>query len=657
MLETNPEAIVTESPSARERSAWARFARPGISKKFLLLFAMLALIGLANWVVVQSALSRLNGAATLVNVTGSLRWLSQRIQVDTLRIVHGDGGERSGVEAQLGALDESIRVLQQGGTVRGLEVRPLPESLFPAIENIRRAILDYRYDTIDVLDKHGQHREFGEELARMHLDGVALLDAADEIVARLAAETAAVENEAMRNLNRLALLDLTIFLSALLAIRVQIVSPLRRLAVVSRQFAHGRLDRRSGIESKDEIGQLARAFDHMAGQIEQDMRQISIDVEELRKAELSLRKLSQAVEHSPASVVITAPNANIEYVNPKFMEITGYAREEVIGRKPALLSSGQTRPEVYRELWQTILSGLEWRGELLNRKKNGERFWEDTRISPLKDEEGRITHFISVKEDITERKRAEDEIRRLNADLELRVEERTRQLTATNKELEAFSYSVSHDLRGPLRGINGFAHLMEESCRGCEKTDAGEYLARIRRASTRMGDLIDDLLNLARVTRSTLNRAPVDLSEMAGSILADLAAAEPGRHVQTEVQAGITVSGDPSLLRDALANLLGNAWKFTARRNDASIVFGSRIEEGESVIFVADNGAGFDMKYANKLFGAFQRLHGPHDFEGTGIGLATVQRIIHLHGGRIWAAAKTGKGATFNFVVPEHPGG
>jgi len=167
--------------------------------------------------------------------------------------------------------------------------------------------------------------------------------------------------------------------------------------------------------------------------------------------------MSQAIESSPATVVITDPQGIIEYINPKFSEVTGYTPQETIGKTPGILKSGLTSSAIYRNLWATIRAGREWRGELLNRKKNGDLFWEDTRISSLRDEHGRITHFIAVKEDITARKKAEDKIVQLNADLERRVAERTRQLTATNKELEAFSYSISHDLRAPLRGINGFA--------------------------------------------------------------------------------------------------------------------------------------------------------------------------------------------------------
>ncbi len=427
--------------------------------------------------------------------------------------------------------------------------------------------------------------------------------------------------------------------------------PLQKLTEASTYFAEGRYETRSKIASKDEIGQLAAAFDHMAEEIERDVHQISDDMRELKQSEVSLRKLSQVVEHSPASVFITDATGNIEYVNPSFSEITGYTRNEAVGRNPGFLALDSTVPEPCRELSHVIASGREWHGVLLSRKKNGEHYWGETHIMPLKDDQGRITHLIAMQEDITERKRAEEQLHLFNAELEQRVAERTRQLTTANKELEAFSYSVAHDLRSPLRGINGFAQLIEEGCHGCKKAAVMDHLGRIRRASARMGDLIDDLLNLVQVARTPLHRATADLSDMARYILAELAASEPARHVRYEVQDGLVVTGDPSLLNDVLANLLGNAWKFTARREDASIVFGSRMVNGETAFFVADNGAGVDMKYADRLFGVFQRLHGAKDYEGTGIGLATVQRIIHLHGGRIWAEGNIGKGATFYFVI------
>lgn len=243
------------------------------------------------------------------------------------------------------------------------------------------------------------------------------------------------------------------------------------------------------------------------------------------------------------------------------------------------------------------------------------------------------------------------EIGRLNAELERRVAERTALLEATNKELEAFSYSVSHDLRAPLRGMDGFSRALLEDY--ADKLDATgrDYLERLRAGSQRMAQLIDDMLELSRITRSELRRETVDLSAMAREIAEELRKSRPDRRVEFVVAPGIVVDGDPKLLRLLLGNLLGNAWKFTGKHETARIEFGRQEQEGGTVFFVRDNGAGFDPAYAGKLFGAFQRLHSAAEFEGTGVGLATVQRIVHRHGGRIWAEGEVEKGAAFFFTL------
>lgn len=249
------------------------------------------------------------------------------------------------------------------------------------------------------------------------------------------------------------------------------------------------------------------------------------------------------------------------------------------------------------------------------------------------------------------RRLAEVRLEHLNERLEQRVAERTRMLEAANKELEAFSYSVSHDLRAPLRSIDGFSQLLVKKLgEGLDATSL-DYLRRVRRASQRMDELIHDLLKLSKVSRVELNKERVDLSAIAREIADGLRATAPMRAVEFEIEAGIEVQADGRLMRAVLENLLGNAWKFTARRDAARIEFGRREDEGRPVYFVRDNGAGFDMEYAGKLFGAFQRLHKPEEFEGTGIGLATVQRIVNRHGGSIWATAEVGKGATFCFTL------
>jgi light-regulated signal transduction histidine kinase (bacteriophytochrome) len=235
------------------------------------------------------------------------------------------------------------------------------------------------------------------------------------------------------------------------------------------------------------------------------------------------------------------------------------------------------------------------------------------------------------------------------------VKERTAQLEAVNKELEAFSYSVSHDLRAPLRGIDGFSQALLEDYHDKLDEEGRHYLQRVRHGAQRMGQLIDDLLRLSRVSRAEVIRQRVDLSDLSRRILRELAEAHPERSAQVTVASGLTVEADPRLLAIALENLLANAWKFTAPRPEAVIEVGKDEVEGEPVFWVRDNGAGFDMAYVSKLFSAFQRLHSSEQFEGTGIGLAIVHRIIRRHGGRIWAEGRPGEGATFRFTLPAHP--
>jgi len=246
-------------------------------------------------------------------------------------------------------------------------------------------------------------------------------------------------------------------------------------------------------------------------------------------------------------------------------------------------------------------------------------------------------------------KQAEEKIQTLNNELK----ERAIRLEVANKELESFSYSVSHDLRAPLRSIDGFSEALVEDYADKLDRQAKDYLQRIRAATQRMGQLIDDLLNLSRVARSEIKADHVDLSAVAHAIATELKKTDPGRQVEFVLGEGVTATGDRRLLRIALENLIGNAWKFTAKRPSARIEFGVTGDNGARAYFVRDNGAGFDMAYANKLFGAFQRLHTTMEFNGTGIGLATVQRIIHRHNGRVWAAAKVEQGATFYFTLSD----
>ncbi|MDP2660013.1 MAG: ATP-binding protein, partial [Dehalococcoidia bacterium] len=264
-----------------------------------------------------------------------------------------------------------------------------------------------------------------------------------------------------------------------------------------------------------------------------------------------------------------------------------------------------------------------------------------------RDQSDTVTHFLAVKEDITERKLAEEEIKRLHRNLERRAVE----LDSINKELEAFTYSVSHDLRAPLRSIDGFSQALLEDYDEILDDQGRDYLRRVRAASQRMAQLIDDLLALSRTTRREMSRDRVDLSGLTGGVAAELQRNEPERRVEFVIQPGLVARGDSHLLRIVLENLLGNAWKFTSRRSIAKIEFGATQQDANTVYFVRDNGVGFDPAYADKLFGAFQRLHASTEFPGTGIGLATVQRIIRRHGGLIWPESAVDQGTTFYFTL------
>jgi signal transduction histidine kinase len=258
-----------------------------------------------------------------------------------------------------------------------------------------------------------------------------------------------------------------------------------------------------------------------------------------------------------------------------------------------------------------------------------------------------------LEHEVLSRRAAEDEVKRLNAGLEERVAQRTEQLEAANKELEAFAYSVSHDLRAPLRGIDGFGHALLEDYGDVLDEQGKDFLSRIRKATQHMGRLIDDMLKLSRLTRTEMRWTSVNVSEMAARVAAVLAEEHPERHVDVRIEPDIIVAGDPELLAVVVENLLDNAWKFSGQRDDATIeVRGASHESGERAFLVRDNGVGFDMAYAGKLFGAFQRLHRSEEFAGTGVGLATVQRVVNRHGGRAWAEAAVGEGATFYVALP-----
>jgi signal transduction histidine kinase len=275
----------------------------------------------------------------------------------------------------------------------------------------------------------------------------------------------------------------------------------------------------------------------------------------------------------------------------------------------------------------------------------------DVEAAPIHDSDGTVKRIVLVYNDITGLKKAQEELGLLNAELEQRVIERTAQYQEVNKELESFCYSVSHDLRAPLRHISGFSNILQEDYFDRLDEEGRDYLRRICAVASRMGGMIDDLLRISRVSRTKMNLATVDLSQLAENAANLFSEAEPERTVRFEIEPGLSVRGDVTLLGMVMQNLIGNAWKYSAHNRDAVISFGKATCNGRETFFVRDNGVGFDMAYGDKLFRVFERLHG-EEFEGSGIGLATVQRIINRHRGEIWAEGKVGAGATFYFTLP-----
>jgi light-regulated signal transduction histidine kinase (bacteriophytochrome) len=284
--------------------------------------------------------------------------------------------------------------------------------------------------------------------------------------------------------------------------------------------------------------------------------------------------------------------------------------------------------------------------------KTGEAIWMIYNAFVVRDAHGQPRATATVSRDITGRKRAEQEIRQLNADLERRVIERTDQLEAANKELEAFSYSVSHDLRAPLRAVSGFSQIVLEDYGAQLPEEGKQHLQTICDGAQRMGMLIDDLLSFARLSRLPLTKQIVNAEQQVRDSLDELQSEQNGRALDVRVGELPGCHGDPALLKQVWLNLLSNALKYTKNRALGAVEIGSTREKDTTVYFVRDNGTGFDMQYAGKLFGVFQRLHRQEDFAGTGVGLAIVQRIVNRHGGRIWADSAPDRGATFYFTLP-----
>ena len=422
-------------------------------------------------------------------------------------------------------------------------------------------------------------------------------------------------------------------------------------------FLHGRLRKRTqqateamaAVQSANEMlesrvsartGELQREIIERE-RAEGEILALNTDLE--RRVEERTAELNRFFTLSLDMLCIASADGYFKRISPAFTQTLGFSVEEILSRPFLDFVHPDDHSATLLEVEKQVAAGetvLNFQNRY--RHKDGSWRWLSWKSMP---QPGGLMYASA--RDVTERRQAEETIAQLNAELHAHA---TR-LEGANKELESFAYSVSHDLRAPLRGMDGFSQALLEDYAGQVDATGQDYLRRIRGGAQRMGQLIDDLLELSRVTRSEMVWDPVDLTALAHKVIAELQPQQAGRAVEWDVSDPLTARGDLRLLQLVLENLLANALKFTGKSEHPRIEFGQVAHEAEPVFFVRDNGAGFDMAYANRLFGAFQRLHSPLEFPGTGIGLATVQRIIHRHGGRVWAEAKPGKGATFSFTL------
>ncbi|MEW9900636.1 ATP-binding protein [Chitinivorax sp. PXF-14] len=424
----------------------------------------------------------------------------------------------------------------------------------------------------------------------------------------------------------------------------RLTRPLASLSLAMRRAERGESDVQAEQGGPRDVAEMAQVFNSMI--------KVLLEREQaLRESRLRYRDV---VDNVREVIFQTDESGRLAFLNPAWQEITGLQVEQMMWRDLVSVFYPLDQPVV--DEWQRRLKSGEngsCRYAARLERRDGSIRWVEATQRVRYGKHGEYVGTAGTLDDITERKRSEEELEAYRLRLEELVAERTAALQAANGELEAFSYSVSHDLRAPLRAIDGFSRLVREDYGDRLDDNGRDLLQRIVQATGRMGLLIEGMLVLSRVSRGELRRQHLSLSEMARCALQDLQQGDPERQVEIVLQPDLTADGDPALIRAVLDNLLGNAWKFSSKCGQARIEVGETSSRGKSAFYVRDNGAGFDMNYASKLFGAFQRLHLAREFEGTGIGLATVYRIIQRHGGEIWAEAAPGQGATFYFTLPD----
>jgi len=426
------------------------------------------------------------------------------------------------------------------------------------------------------------------------------------------------------------------------------------LSVAMATTANGYATRGAGLASaRKRLANERRDFLEKMSRMSDDLEREKLDrrrtEESLFREKQQFRLMFNAV---PAMICYKDTKNRFLLVNESAAASMGRTVEEMEG-KPCSEIVPARAYELYRDDLEIIQTGKPKLGLVEETESpSGGTVWTRTDKLPEYDAMGRVVGILVFSQDITGHREAEAEVRRLNEELEQRVGVRTAELRAANQELESFAYSVSHDLRTPLRTIDGFSKLLLEEYGPALPSPALDYLKRLRGAAQRMGHLIDDLLKLTRVSRAEIRHEQVDLSALARRTVDDLRRTTPDRRVDVVIEATPFATGDPELLASVVQNLVGNAWKFTGQNPEARIEFGSRTVDGDrTAYYVRDNGVGFDMVYADKLFGAFQRLHSHEEFEGSGIGLATVQMIIRRHAGEVWADSQPDQGTTFQFTL------